>query len=213
MLYALIVSLSEWFSALSVFRFVTFRTAVAVVFGMGLCLVLGPILIRMLQKRQIGEEIRIDGPQSHFSKAGTPTMGGMLILFSVMVSVLLWTDLSNRYVWLFLLTLATFGALGFLDDYMKVVFKDKKGVTPLRKFALQGILGLVVGWALWSGMVEASFKPVVMFPFFKNFHPDIGIWFIPYAAVVIVATSNAVNLTDGLDGLAIGPYVVAPISF
>ena len=125
MLYALIVSLSEWFSALSVFRFVTFRTAVAVVFGMGLCLVLGPILIRMLQKRQIGEEIRIDGPQSHFSKAGTPTMGGMLILFSVMVSVLLWTDLSNRYVWLFLFTLATFGALVFLDDSMKVVFKDK----------------------------------------------------------------------------------------
>jgi len=209
MLYTLLVSLSEWFSALSVFRFVTFRTAVAVVFGMGLCLALGPVLIRILQKRQIGEEIRIDGPKSHFSKAGTPTMGGLLILFSVIVSVLLWTDLSNRFVWLVLFTLSTFGALGFLDDYMKVVFKNKKGVTPLRKFVLQGVLGLAVGWALWGGMVDPSFKPVVMFPLLKNFHPDIGVWYILYAAVVIVATSNAVNLTDGLDGLAIGPYVVA----
>ncbi|MFP6868841.1 MAG: phospho-N-acetylmuramoyl-pentapeptide-transferase [Nitrospinota bacterium] len=209
MLYAITIAMSEWISALNVFRFITFRSAVAVMFGMGICLILGPGLIKALKRRRIGEEIRADGPQSHFSKAGTPAMGGLLILFSVICSILLWNSLANRFVWLILFVLAGFGALGFADDYMKVVLKNKKGITPLRKFTIQGILGLLAGYALYSGMVEPSFRSVVMFPFFKNIQPDIGIWYVPYAALVIVATSNAVNLTDGLDGLAIGPYIVA----
>ncbi len=209
MLYEFTVYLSEWVSAFSVFKFITFRVAVAVMFGMVLCLVLGPILIRALKRRQIGEEIRIDGPQSHLSKAGTPTMGGLLILFSSILCVLLWNDLSNRFIWLVLFVLVGFGCLGFADDYRKVVLKDKKGITPLRKFMIQGLLGLIAGYALYSGAVETSFPTVVMFPFFKNLQPDIGFWYVPYAALVIVATSNAVNLTDGLDGLAIGPFIVA----
>jgi len=209
MLYTTIITMSEWVSALNVFRFITFRTAVAVIFGMAICLVLGPFLIEFLKRHRIGEEIRVDGPQSHLSKAGTPTMGGLLILFSVICSILLWNSLANRFVWLILFVLAGFGLLGFADDYMKVVLKNKKGITPLRKFAIQGLLGLLAGYALYSGAIEPSFRPVIMFPIFKNLQPDIGIWYVPYASLVIVATSNAVNLTDGLDGLAIGPYMVA----
>ncbi|MFC1490993.1 phospho-N-acetylmuramoyl-pentapeptide-transferase [Nitrospinota bacterium] len=209
MLYAFLMSLTDWLSAFNVFRFITFRAALAIMFGLIMCLVLGPVMIRALQKRQIGEEIRDDGPQTHFSKEGTPTMGGLLILFSVIVSVLLWNDLTNRFIWLVLFVLVGYGVLGFADDFLKVVLKNKKGITPLRKFALQSALGLVAGYALYSGFVETSFRSVVMFPFFKNLQPDLGIWYVPYAAIVIVATSNAVNLTDGLDGLAIGPFMVA----
>jgi phospho-N-acetylmuramoyl-pentapeptide-transferase len=209
MLYAFLISIADSVSAFGVFRFITFRTALAVFFGMIVCLLLGSMMIRLLERKQIGEVIRVDGPQSHLSKKGTPTMGGLLILFSAIMSILLWNDLTNRFIWLVLFVLIGFGALGFADDYMKVVLKNKKGITPLRKFALQGVLGLVAGYALYSGFAEASFRPVVMFPFFKNLQPDIGIWYVPYAAIVIVSTSNAVNLTDGLDGLAIGPFVVA----
>ncbi len=196
MLYALLISLGDWISGVNVFRFITFRAAVTVLSCLALSLFLGRILIRVLRGRQIGEEIRDDGPQSHFSKRGTPTMGGLLILFTVIISVLLWADLTTGYVWLALFVLVGYGILGFVDDYRKVILKDKKGIPPLKKFLLQGILGLAAGYALYSGMVEPSFQPVVMFPFFKNVNPDIGIWFVPYAALVIVATSNAVNLTD-----------------
>ncbi len=209
MLYVLLVSLSDKVSGLGVFRFITFRTALAVLTALFLCLLLGPRLIRLLQRRQIGEEIREDGPKSHLAKKGTPTMGGLLILFSVVVPILLWNDLSNRFVWLVLFALVGFGFLGFVDDYRKVVLKDKRGVPPSRKFLFQGLIGLAVGYVLYSGLAAPQFKPVVMFPFFKNLQPDIGVWFILYAAVVIVATSNAVNLTDGLDGLAIGPLMIA----
>lgn len=213
MLYALLISFSEWFAGFNVFRFITFRAALAVLSCLGLSLFLGRALIRYLQSHQIGEEIRDDGPQSHFSKKGTPTMGGVLILFTVIVSVLLWADLTNGYIWFALFVLTGFGVLGFVDDYTKVILKDKKGIPPLKKFLIQGVLGLVAGYALYSGMAAPSFEPVVMFPFFKNFHPDIGIWFVPYAALVIVATSNAVNLTDGLDGLAIGPIMIAAAAY
>ncbi len=213
MLYALLISLGDWISGVNVFRFITFRAAVTVLSCLALSLFLGRILIRVLRGRQIGEEIRDDGPQSHFSKRGTPTMGGLLILFTVIISVLLWADLTTGYVWLALFVLVGYGILGFVDDYRKVILKDKKGIPPLKKFLLQGILGLAAGYALYSGMVEPSFQPVVMFPFFKNVNPDIGIWFVPYAALVIVATSNAVNLTDGLDGLAIGPIMIAAMAY
>ena len=209
MLYSVFISLSETLSALNVFRFITFRTAMAVFSALVMALLLGPRFIRYLQERQIGEVIRDDGPQSHMAKKGTPTMGGLLILLCVAVPVLLWNDLENGYIWLSLFVLFAFGLLGFWDDYTKVILKDKNGVRPSMKFLIQGGIGLVVGYALYSGFGGADFKPVVMVPFFKNLQPDIGIWFVPYAALVIVSTSNAVNLTDGLDGLAIGPLLIA----
>lgn len=213
MLYALLISFSHWFVGFNVFRFITFRIALAVLSCLCLSLFFGPVLIRFLQRRQIGEEIRDDGPQTHLSKRGTPTMGGLLILSTVVVSVLLWADLTTGFIWLALFVLVSYGILGFWDDYTKVILKDKKGIPPLRKFIIQGGLGIVAGYVLYSGIAEPSFEPVVMFPFFKNIHPNIGVWFIPYAAVVIVATSNAVNLTDGLDGLAIGPIMIAAAAY
>ncbi|MEE9273842.1 MAG: phospho-N-acetylmuramoyl-pentapeptide-transferase [bacterium] len=209
MLYYTLVSLSDKLSVLNVFRFITFRAAMAALTALALSLLLGPALIRQLQKRQIGEEIREDGPRSHLAKQGTPTMGGLLILFAVIVPLFLWNDLANRFVWLTLFVLVSFGLLGFVDDYKKVFRKEKKGITPARKFLAQLVIGLAAGYALYSGMISPSFDPVVMFPFFKNLRPDIGFWFVPYAAIVIVGTSNAVNLTDGLDGLAIGPFMIA----
>ncbi len=209
MLYSVFASLSETVSVLNVFRFITFRVAIAVFSALIMSLVLGPRLIRYLQDRQIGEVIRDDGPQSHLSKKGTPTMGGILILVCVALPVLMWNDLKNGYIWLSLFVLLSFGLLGFWDDYTKVVLKDKNGVKPSVKFLAQGVIGLLVGYALYGGLVGVGFKTVVMFPVFKDIQPDIGIWFVPYAALVIVSTSNAVNLTDGLDGLAIGPLMIA----
>lgn len=209
MLYSAFVSMSDALSALNVFRFITFRAAMAVLTALAMALLLGPRLIRYLQRRQLGEVIRDDGPQSHLSKQGTPTMGGVLILSCVAAPVLMWTDLANGYVWLCLFVLAAFGLLGFWDDYRKVVLKDKGGVRPSTKFAIQGLLGLAVGYALYGGLVGGSVSTAVMFPIFKNLQPDLGVWFVPYAALVIVSTSNAVNLTDGLDGLAIGPLMIA----
>ncbi len=209
MLYSLLVELSIELSVLNVFRFITFRTAVATLTALTLSLLLGPALIRALGRLQIGEKIRDDGPRNHIAKQGTPTMGGLLILFSVVLPVLLWNDLSNGFVWLTLFVLIGFGIIGFVDDYKKVILKDKKGIKPSHKFFVQIAIGLAAGYALFSGMVNDQFRPVVMFPFFKNLQPDIGAWFIPFAALVIVGTSNAVNLTDGLDGLAIGPFMVA----
>lgn len=209
MLHSVFVSMSDALSALNVFRFITFRTTMAVFSALLMALLLGPRLIRSLQRRQIGEVIRDDGPRSHLSKKGTPTMGGILILACVAVPVLMWNDLDNGYVWLSLFVLLAFGLLGFWDDYTKVALNDKNGVRPAVKFLAQGGIGLAVGLVLYGGLAGADFRTVVMFPFFKDFQPDLGIWFVPYAALVIVATSNAVNLTDGLDGLAIGPLMIA----
>lgn len=209
MLYSAFIALSQTISGLNVFRFITFRTAMAVLTALVMSLLLGPRLIRYLQDRQIGEVIRDDGPQTHMAKKGTPTMGGLLILLCVAAPVLLWNDLANGYIWLALFVLLAYGLLGFWDDYRKVMLNDKNGVRPAVKFLAQGVIGLAVGYALYGGLVGVDFKPVVMFPFFKNVQPDIGIWFVPYAALVVVSTSNAVNLTDGLDGLAIGPLLIA----
>ena len=209
MLYAIFISWSEAVSVLNVFRFITFRTAMAVLSALAMALLLGPYLIRFLRRRQIGEVIRDDGPQSHLLKKGTPTMGGLLILLCVAAPVLMWNDLTNGYIWLSLFVVFSFGLLGFWDDYTKVVRKDKNGVRPAMKFLAQGLIGLAVGYALYGGFAGADFKTVIMFPIFKDLQPDIGIWFVPYAALVVVATSNAVNLTDGLDGLAIGPLMIA----
>ena len=213
MLYKSFLLLSNDYAFLNVFRYITFRTAIAVFFGFLFSFFLAPPFIRFLKRRQIGEEIREDGPQSHFSKRGTPTMGGFIILLSILISTLLLNDLSNRYVLLSLFVLVTFGLLGLFDDYKKVVKKNRKGLTAGKKFFFQFVIGLIVGFLLYKGFVSKEFKTVVMFPFFKDFLPQLGILFIPYAAIVIVATSNAVNLTDGLDGLAIGPLLIAAVAY
>jgi len=159
---------------------------------------------------QIGQHIREDGPQAHLNKAGTPTMGGILIIFSISVSTLLWTNLTNYYVWIVLLVTIGFGAIGFIDDYLMQVKKRSKGLSVKSKFCFQILLALLTGALVY---MCPDFSTQVTVPFFKNISPDIGWGYIIFAAFVIVATSNAVNLTDGLDGLAIGPVIIVAATY
>jgi phospho-N-acetylmuramoyl-pentapeptide-transferase len=167
-------------------------------------------VIRKLGAMQIGQYIRDDGPESHFNKAGTPTMGGVLIVGSVVVATLLWSDLTNYFTWIVLLVIVGYGLIGFIDDYLMQIKKQSKGLTVRKKFVLQFFLALVAG-----GLVYASpnFSTEITIPFFKNLRPDFGWGYILFAAVVIVGASNAVNLTDGLDGLAIGPVSIAAATY
>lgn len=169
----------------------------------------GPAMIRWLQRVKCGQYIKEDGP-AHQAKQGTPTMGGVMIIFAVCVSTLLWGDLSNVYVWLTLLVFAGFGAVGFADDYIKVVKKQNEGLSAKAKFLMQCA---VAGAALYLLIQEPAYSTQLSVPFFKNFTPDLGWFYLPFAMIVMVGASNAVNLTDGLDGLAIGPMVVAMACF
>ena len=159
---------------------------------------------------QIGQYIREDGPESHYDKAGTPTMGGTLIVTAIAVSILLWADLANYYIWIVLFVLVGYGLVGFMDDYLMLVKKRSKGLTVRNKFLLQSILALITGFLVY---MTPDFSTQVTIPFFKNFSPDFGWGYAIFAAVVIVGASNAVNLTDGLDGLAIGPVIVAASTY
>jgi phospho-N-acetylmuramoyl-pentapeptide-transferase len=206
MLYHLLYPLHTTISAFNVFRYITFRTIYAVLTAFLICFVLGPWVIRRLRRMQVGQYIREDGPQSHHQKAGTPTMGGSLIIFSVALSTLLWADLTNIYIWIILLALLGFGTIGFVDDYLMQVKKRSKGLSARGKMILQTVLALLIGW--WV-VLQPGFNTQVTMPFFKHLSPDMGWWYIPFAAFVIVGASNAVNLTDGLDGLAIGPVTIA----
>ena len=208
MLYAFLISLADSVSAFGVFRFITFRAALAVFFGMLVCLLFGPMLIRLLERKQIGEEIRIDGPQSHLSKKGTPTMGGLLILTAVTGSTLLWANLTYRFVWLILLGTLAMGVVGFIDDYLKLKRQSSKGLAPRYKFAWQILLGLGVGCYLYLAPVD-GFTTRLSIPFVKWWVPDLGAAYILLVMLMIVGCSNAVNLTDGLDGLATGPMIMA----
>ena len=197
------------FSAFNLFRYITFRTIYASLSALVLVLLFGPFMIRLLVRFQIGQEVRDDGPQSHLSKKGTPTMGGILILIGILLPVLLWADLSNRFVWMVLVALLGNGAIGFLDDYLKIIRKQSKGLLAWQKFLLQTFLGLML--SIW--FMETSPDTRIIIPFFKSINPDLGVFFLPFAIGVISGTSNAVNLTDGLDGLAIGPVIVVSMSF
>lgn len=170
-------------------------------------LLLGPKTIRCLQALQIGQAVRDDGPQSHLEKTGTPTMGGILILFSILCSVVLWGDLTNRLVWLSMLTMVGFGMIGFADDYLKVAYANSKGLPARWKYLLQSILALSIAGVLYTGAVSPADTTLVI-PFVKAVLPQLGIFYVVLAYFVIVGTSNAVNLTDGLDGLAILPTVL-----
>ncbi|MDH5637122.1 MAG: phospho-N-acetylmuramoyl-pentapeptide-transferase [Nitrospinota bacterium] len=208
MLYHLLYPLSDTFSALNVFRYITFRSIYALLTALAIALIMGPMVIRWLKAKNIGEKIRSDGPKSHQSKKGTPTMGGILIIISLMVPTLLWADFLNGYVLIAMMTVVLFSIIGFYDDYMKLTGRGS-GMSGWTKLGLQAGAGLMVAGAVYMVQGGATEITSVHIPFFKNLHPDLGVFYLPFAALVIVASANAVNLTDGLDGLAIGPIFIA----
>ena len=206
MLYHLLFPLSTSYSGFNVFRYITFRAAMAALLALVVSFLLGPWLIRALTEKQIGQQIRDDGPASHAVKAGTPTMGGALILVALVLATLLMADITNSYVLLALLATVGSGAVGFADDYLKLTRKNSRGLPPRAKLLGQLVVAFLVALALYY---SPRFSTALAIPFVKNFHPDLGIFYIPFAMLVIVGASNAVNLTDGLDGLAIGPVMIA----
>lgn len=213
MLYHLLYPLHTSYKVFNVFRYITFRTSMAILTALVVSLVLGPWLIRRLRQFQIGQEIREDGPASHHVKKGTPTMGGLLILTAVVPTTLLWADLRNAFVWIAVAATCGFGAIGFLDDYMKVARKRSEGLTARGKLALQIVLSLAVGALLYVMAYEGMFSTKLIFPFVKSFAPVLGIYFPLFVVLVLTGASNAVNLTDGLDGLAIGSFLIASATF
>jgi phospho-N-acetylmuramoyl-pentapeptide-transferase len=208
-LYYWLYPLSKVFPAFNVFRYITFRTAMAAVTALLLALALGGPTIRLLTRRLIGQSVRADGPRSHLSKAGTPTMGGLLILMAVVAATVLWMDLSNRLVWIGLGTLAGLGVVGFADDFVKLSQRRSLGLTGRGKLVPQFLVAFAAAWAIESWAAPGTFSTIVTFPFFKKLILDLGAFYIPFVALVLVGSSNAVNLTDGLDGLAIGAFGVA----
>src|SRR5512139_1009593 len=211
MLYHLLYPLHNVFSGFNVFKYITFRSAGAVITALIVSFALGPRIIAWLRRLKVGQHVRNDGPQTHLNKQGTPTMGGLLIIAALVSSAVLWSDLTNKYVWVVLFATLSFGGIGFWDDYRKVVKKRSTGLTARQKFGLQTAAALLIGLFLYyfSGDPEVSHLSV---PFFKRFVIDLGWFAIPFAALVIVGSSNAVNLTDGLDGLAAGLVGIAAIA-
>jgi len=207
MLYWLADVLSEYFGALAVFKYLTLRGILGVITALLIALWVGPHMIRKLSVRQIGQAVRDDGPQSHLSKAGTPTMGGALILVAIGVATLLWADLGNRYVWITLFVCASFGAIGWVDDYRKVVEKNSRGLIARWKYFWQSVAAIIAGVLLYS-TAELPQETALIVPIFKDVLFDLGPAFIVLTYFVLVGSSNAVNLTDGLDGLAIMPTVL-----
>jgi phospho-N-acetylmuramoyl-pentapeptide-transferase len=212
------------FTPFRVFGYATFRTAFAAITALFLCLALGPWLIAKLRAFQIGQYIREDGPKSHMKKAGTPTMGGILIIISILVPTLLWANLTNPYVWIAMFGLVSFGLIGFWDDYAKIRHKQNLGLTVIQKLALQVVAALIVGFMLLVLHAQRAYSTSMNVPFFKSFKPDLLIdsmlrnwytyplafvFFFAFIVLVIVGSSDAVNLTDGLDGLAIGLMLIA----
>jgi len=204
--------LTQYYSGFNVFSYLTFRAIVSTLTALAISLYFGPKLIRALQKMQIGQTVRDDGPESHLSKSGTPTMGGILILASIIVSILLWGDLSNTYVWVVLWVVASFGLIGFVDDYRKVIRKDPKGLIARWKYFWQTVIGLTTALFLYQH-AQAPEETALLLPFIKDVLPQLGILYVVIAYFVIVGTSNAVNLTDGLDGLAIVPTIMVAGAF
>ena len=206
MLYHLLYPLADFFPLFNVFRYITFRTIYAAVTAMTVCFIIAPWFIRTVKQFQVRQYIQEDGPASHKVKAGTPTMGGVFILFSVLLSFLLWADLSNLFNWVIILVGLSFGFLGFIDDFTKIKRRQNQGLTACGKLIWQIILALGVGVFLY---LHPGYNTEFTIPFFKGVRVDIGWGYIPLAVLVVVSTSNAVNLTDGLDGLAIGPFIFA----
>jgi len=213
MFYHLLYPLHAIFPGFNVFRYLTFRTAYAIISGLLISLILGPWLIRQLRRYQIGEKIRHDGPQSHRTKAGTPTMGGLLIVVALTLPTLLWGDLTNRYVWLLLSVTFGFGLIGFVDDWLKLVQVRPAGLRMGEKLLAQTIVAFAFGLFVYFYPEDPAVSTQITVPFFKEVMPDLGWWYVPFVVFIIVGTSNAVNLTDGLDGLATGPLIIATFAF
>lgn len=213
MLYHLLFPLAPQFGVLNVTRYITFRTAVASISALAISLLLGPWLIRRLREFQVGQVIRQEGPQSHRAKAGTPTMGGLLILTAALLPTLLWADLTNPFIWIAVLSTAAFGGVGFLDDYLKITRRSSGGLAARYKMAGQIAIGIVVGVVLLYLASHNQYNTRLIFPFFKQLIPDLGWGYVPFAVLLLSGASNAVNLTDGLDGLAISTFAVAAACF
>jgi len=213
MLFHLLYPLHAQIPVLNVTRYITFRTGAASLTALALSLLLGPWLIRRLRDFQVGQVIRHDGPASHRPKAGTPTMGGLLILTAAVVPTLLWADLTNLYVWTAVLSTLAFGAVGFADDYLKIVRRSHHGLWPRYKLLWQVVAALAVGIGLMALARANLYNTRLIFPFFKSLIPDLGWGYVPFAMLVLVASSNGVNLTDGLDGLAISTFAIAAAAF
>jgi len=213
MLYYLLPDLAPLVGVLNVTRYITFRTAAASLTALAISLLLGPWMIAKLRAFQIGQVIRQEGPQSHRAKAGTPTMGGLLILAAAIGPTLLWADLANFYIWIAVLATCAFGAVGFADDYLKVSRRSHHGLRPRYKLGLQVLVAVGVGLALMALADNGLYNTRLIFPFFKNLIPDLGWFYVVFAVFVLVGATNAVNLTDGLDGLAISTFGVAAAAF
>jgi phospho-N-acetylmuramoyl-pentapeptide-transferase len=222
--WLLFVKLQHYVAPFRIFRYVTFRTAFASLTALFTALIVGPLVIGRLRDFQIGQYIREEGPKAHQKKAGTPTMGGLLIVIAIVVPTLLWADLSNRFVWIAVFSTCAYAAIGFTDDYTKVTHRRNLGLTGRAKLGLQIAAAIVVASLLIAMQAYSMYSTRLMVPFFKQFRPDLVnekllhyphvwplafVWFVAFVAIVIVGSSNAVNLTDGLDGLAIGCTVIA----
>jgi phospho-N-acetylmuramoyl-pentapeptide-transferase len=213
MLYHFFAGLVDVDTFFNVFRYITFRAAYATVTALLLSFLIGPYLIRKLRELKAGQTIREEGPESHRAKAGTPTMGGLIILVATVVPTLLWADLRNPFIHLVLLATIWMGVLGFLDDYLKVVKRKSKGLIGRQKLIGQILLAVLLGTLLHMRPVHGDFVTQTSVPFFKNIFLDLGLFYIPFIVVVLVGSSNAVNLTDGLDGLAVGLAGIAGFAF
>ncbi len=207
----MLLMLAEWleryYSAFNIFQYLTFRAILGTLTALGIGLLVGPSLIRRLERYQVGQQVREDGPVSHYAKAGTPTMGGALILVGIAVATLLWGDLTSRYVWVVLLTTLAFGAIGGVDDWLKLTRGNSEGLRARTKFFWQTIAGLIAGTVLYA-TATTPVETALMLPLLKDFAIPLGLLFIPLTWLVVVGASNAVNLTDGLDGLAVLPTVL-----
>ncbi len=207
MLVALFDYLSQYYSAFNVFQYLTLRAILGLLTALGITLLLGPKMIKSLTQLKVGQVIRDDGPESHLVKAGTPTMGGALILLAITVATLLWSDLSNRYMWMVLLVTLAFGTVGGFDDYLKLKYGNSKGLAGRYKYLALSVIGLVAATILYA-TAETDIETTLYFPVIKEWNWNMGWLFIPWAYLVLVGSSNAVNLTDGLDGLAIMPTIL-----
>ncbi|GAB5379123.1 MAG: phospho-N-acetylmuramoyl-pentapeptide-transferase [Aliiglaciecola sp.] len=207
----MLIWLAEWLqqfdAGFNVFSYLTLRAILSTLTALLMAVLIGPAMIRWLQRLQIGQTVRDDGPQSHLSKSGTPTMGGLLILAAILTSALLWADLSNRYVWVVLSVVVGYGAIGFIDDYRKVIRKDPKGLIAKWKYFWQSVIAIGVAVYLYAYRQDPA-ETALLVPFFKEVMPQLGLFFMVVVYFTVVGTSNAVNLTDGLDGLAIVPTIL-----
>lgn len=214
MLYYLLYPLRDVIVGFNVFRYITFRTAFAALTALLISFILGPWLIERMKRIKLGQFIREEGPKSHQQKAGTPTMGGILINVAILVPTILWADIRNPYIWIILFVTFAHAAIGFIDDYRKLAKKQNLGLSAKEKFTAQIVVGLLAGIAIgYLPSIHNNYSTTLTFPFFKSLVLNLGPLYIPFIIVIIVGASNAVNLTDGLDGLAIGSTLIVAVTY